>query len=548
VASWDWGNVNVFNNTSDGALITWTYGAARPVTGNHFGTAATVTFTGWVGGSFADNEVSGASIVDMTNANASVLQSHILSGSTLNLSGYTGGGNAVYRTTIENGASVYFTNSTVAHALSSSTISGSATTVNSQNVTTAGATLSMTGSEIAFGGQINRSAATVSPLTFNYSRIVGYPSVISQTVGALTCTGTSLQDYGRILVDAAAGSTVGLTTVNYSTISGGAAYVRNWGIATLTISGSSVRDGSNINTALLSNTVTNITSTSVNSSSSINVAAGATAGTFSVSSTEISSGGFITKDGTGSLSVASSALSGTGRIQQLATNVRNLNATGVFCSNVGRIIQNATAGAGVADSIIYTSVQDYGVINLNATGAAGNAINYCSVRGLTGSVTYAGTNTGGAISRTTVDNGNVTFTSNVAMPTILDIGIRDQGVWTVQNCTAARDMRYSTVQSYGRWTFNACTVANQTFGIDVSALGNLTHSAAAGQMLYAHVQTGNVNHNGGNTSGLRKGPGGTLTTGAFNHSNIIHESATAKTLTAANTNRADYMGLAAQLV
>ncbi len=53
---------------------------------------------------------------------------------------------------------------------------------------------------------------------------------------------------------------------------------------------------------------------------------------------------------------------------------------------------------------------------------------------------------------------------------------------------------------------------------------------------------------GGSVTNLEKSFGTTLTTGAFTHTNIGHHTGTSKVLTAANTNRVDYMGLAAQLV
>lgn len=547
VASWDWGNVNVSNNTSYGANIVWTYGAARPVTGNIFGANATITLTGWVSGSLTDTEISGASVVNLTNANVSITQSHILSGGTLTLTGYTGGA-GLSRTTIENGAIVNFTGSTVSHTLNNCTISGVLTAISSTLVVTAGATLSMTSSEVAFGGNITRGGS-VSAFTFNYSRVLGNASSITQIVGVLSCTGTSFQDDGRMLINAPIGTVVGACTINYSTIRGGGSFIRHRGISTLAMSGVDMSGGSNVNVNIGSNCPTTIIGTTLGSGCNIGVAASATAGTLSVSNCALSTSGFIDKAGIGTMNVNSSTFMGSGRVQQTATNVRNLSVTGALLSNVGRLVQAATAGAGVTDSVIYSSLTDYGFISLTATGAAGNQIAYSSIRGITANVTIAGTNTGAAISRLTVDNGLVAFTSNVAMPNILDIGVRDQGSWTVQNCTADRDMRYSTIQSYGRWLFSACTVAGAVSGVTVQSQGNLTHSGAAGAALHVVVELGGtIAHNGGTLSNAYKRMAGTLTTGAFNHSNIGHEAAVSKTLTVANASRVDYQGLATQLV
>ncbi len=59
------------------------------------------------------------------------------------------------------------------------------------------------------------------------------------------------------------------------------------------------------------------------------------------------------------------------------------------------------------------------------------------------------------------------------------------------------------------------------------------------------IDTGPVAHNGGSLNGLKKSLNGLLTTGNFAHSNIVHISGSARTLTLANSNRGDYAGLAA---
>ena len=85
--------------------------------------------------------------------------------------------------------------------------------------------------------------------------------------------------------------------------------------------------------------------------------------------------------------------------------------------------------------------------------------------------------------------------------------------------------------------------------MSISEGSNYTATGLAGAAQYVVVgELSAIEHNGGTLVRCRKTIGGTLTTGAFNHVNIIHDVGANKTLTVANANRADYMGLAVQLI
>ncbi|MGL4300209.1 MAG: hypothetical protein ACRCW4_14155 [Candidatus Neomicrothrix subdominans] len=541
VAAWDWGNPVILDNTSDGANIVFTYGSSRSMIRNYFGPSAVVTLTGWAGGQMADSVIRGP--LNLTNANVNITQDTIDDpGSSVNMIGHTGGG-TLARAAVQAGGVINWSGSTVSHNATNVIVSTGAA-FNSVNVVAAAATLNATNVILSTSGVIQRNAS-VSPLTLTNVQVEGSASEIRHTSGSLTVSATKLVNAGRIFMDVAASPGIGATTIVNTGIGPNAA-IQQYGNGATTVSGVTIETGSTVSMQVGSATPSTLQNLHMDSGARITVSAAATAGALNVNQVQMSSGGFIDKLNVGPLSVISSTLSGTGRIVTASGVDRGLTVSTCALTNVGRVQQGAGAtGAGVVDTVQFTSVSDYAVINVNANGAAANQVQYSSVRGLTGAVNFVGTNTGTTVTRLTADNGYATFSSNAApMPTIIDIGVRDQGVLTVQNCTASRDIRYSTVQSYARWTFNACTATGQTFGIDVSAQGSVVHSADCTNLYYCSVRQGAVNHNAvGSTVYIDKSGSGPLTLGAFGHNNIQHHSNAARTLTASNTGRREEVAL-----
>lgn len=71
---------------------------------------------------------------------------------------------------------------------------------------------------------------------------------------------------------------------------------------------------------------------------------------------------------------------------------------------------------------------------------------------------------------------------------------------------------------------------------------NINGLAGSSSRLTAMNQA-TITHNGGNASNIIKQMTGTLTTGNFNQTNLIMISPTSRTLTGANTNRSEYLGV-----
>jgi hypothetical protein len=139
------------------------------------------------------------------------------------------------------------------------------------------------------------------------------------------------------------------------------------------------------------------------------------------------------------------------------------------------------------------------------------------------------------------------------------------GAFTVTNCTAAMTHDLNQFYQAGTCTLTGVAVAkpltycrteNATIAItnptvagaitrvNVRAGGAVNISGTAGTVNVVDCSTGVVAINGGASHlNITKTMGGTLTTGNFTTSNVSHHSSTSKTMTANNTNRADYIGL-----
>ena len=530
VASFDWGNVAYTQNNWEGAF-TLTYGLTFVVTSSFLSRSATLNLSGRTGGIIVETSFDGAATVNLTNSNLSLQYSTVGDGGNLNATGYVAGGTGIVRSDIARQGSVTLGAGSGAVNITASTIAN-ASTINH----TGTGSFSFTNDRLTDGASITHS--TAGAFGANGTEIFGNASYVNVTAGdgPVTLQGVRVGPYGRISRNNAAA--INGASISYTTVDTVGLISLN-GASTVSLLGNTLSNNSSITVEAGSTGSATINYNNLNSQASITKQAASAAGTMSVTGSMLGTGGFIQQGGTGPLTVASSTLLASGQIT--TTGVRGLNVQRAFCTNLGRMQSGATAGAGVVDYIQDSSCTDYALINFAATGAIANQVYHSSLHGLSGSISFIGTTTGYSASRFNVDNGIVTFNNNtVASPTMLELSIRDNGTLNMTGNTAAQDIRYCTVNSMGRWNHTNRTVSALTFGLDISANGTFTHSGAAGTAYYSSVQIGTINHNGGNIINASKIGGGTLTTGAFNHSGIFHHVNGSITLTAANTNRGNF--------
>jgi len=159
----------------------------------------------------------------------------------------------------------------------------------------------------------------------------------------------------------------------------------------------------------------------------------------------------------------------------------------------------------------------------------------------------AGTTTSPQLQRISISNGSGLLLTDVqeaafSASTVRNITIDNFSNVQFTNLTAGANVfcRHSRIGEGSTVTISNKTV---TGGLDRSSItcgGSLVVSGAYGLVANASIMHGQViaDGAGGSVTRLRKSLTGTLTLGAFIHTDIVHESSNATTLTTANINRA----------
>ncbi len=532
VAVFDWGNPNVTRCTVRGATWTQTIGSARPMAGVEVTDSGILVTTGMTGGGPRDVTVTQATSLNMSNANVTVDNSTCKAASTASAAGFTAGSvwsnvtvdaNASLSTAaptvpvtltsvkVENGATLSLPNLTVGAT------SLSDTTIEAGSLIRGAASGAFTGSSLGIerGSQINHAGA-------------GTMTVTQSTVangGNITDSGTTVAvnvNQTTILSGAVINASAGTLTVIRSTVAGLAQIQKTAGTGTMAVSQTTV-------TGAGSNITQSVTGTNA----------------FTVADTACTSGGFILQTGAGVCSVSGSGFHGSGRLNH--QGARALSMSRVTCHELGIITHNS-ATAGPADQIDDTEVGTRGEITMTPTGPNGCTLQWSYVSGISGTINVTGT-TGTvaafSASRIRAVDGTVTFSSTAVAAAIIASSTGSNITFSTPVAVTAQRITASEGSQIVVSTGTAMTFMNGT----VTSGSTLTVSGATGTVTNVHVSAaGRFTINGGSVNGCTKTMGSTLTTGAFAHTNIGHHTATNKTLTAANTARVDYMGLAAQLV
>lgn len=510
VSAFDWGNTAINNCTVENGTWTQTIGSVRPMNRVRVEDGGNLITAGMTAGTLTNVLVTSNATVNLTNANVSLNHFIAEQSCTVNATGYVAGSTWT-NTTVRAGSILNASNTTTPLALTRVVVEQGAS-VNNANLLTGSTSLQ----------DVTVSAATVT-------RNVGS--------GALTMTSTTIDGGGSVTHNSP-----GTMIVNTSTVSASGNITASGTSTSVTVQQSFVIGG----TVSASAGAINMTQSRVEGLGQVSKTAGAatisvlncivsgsgsnltqtTNGTANASFTTVvcMSGGFVLQTGAGVLNVSASEFHGSGRVNH--QGARNLNVTRVTCSELGIITHNsATAGT---DTVNDTQVTTRGQVTMTQTGANAVTFQWSRVSGISGTVNVTGTTgTVGLLNmnRLTADNGTITLSS--------------AGASNVQFVTSTGSSNV-TISTPNAVKVRKCTASESA---------QLTVSGATGNVNNVRVWSGgSVNINGGSVNNLEKSFNSTLTTGAFTHSNIGHHTGTTKTLGAANTNRVDYMGLAAQLV
>lgn len=527
VSNFDWGNTAYTNVIVDNATLTVTYGAAALITNVTVDKVATLTLTNFTG-TITNSNFSIASTANFTGANGTWRYMEMKDSGSFNASSYTGG-NDNYYNDISSSAVINFSNTSSLITFRNNTVMG--TVINNSGHSSGSFTLN---NSILGTGNITRSVGAGS---FNSSKLtLDKDASIAHATGVLNLTRVNMEQAGSININ----TNVATTSISDTNIRG-SSQVSNSSLTTLTVNRTTLDSISNIIMANGSAGTATITDARLFRSGSIQKLASSTAGTLTINSgAEIDSSSFIYHNGTGNLSVSSANLYGSSRIYVTSGN-RDYNITRLTGRNVAHATLNAT-GAGVTDIITDVDIDSRGGLNMSATGAATNTIQYSSIKGLSGTINVTGTSTGQILQRAKAFDGGITANNcSTAMTHDMLFAINNGSI-SIQNLAVAKALSYATANA-GNISLTG-TVAGSVTRIDASVNGNITISGAAGSVTAVDVSEGTVAINGGAShANITKRMNSTLTTGNFTTNNIIHMTNVNKTLTANNTARADYLGL-----
>ncbi len=528
VSNFDWGNVNITNTTVDSATWTHTIGSPRIVRDLTVKSLATLTTTGWAGGSITDGTVirGFGTNVNMTNANASLLIGEIKDASILNLSGFTAG-STLNRYNLSS-SNFNFSNSTSPVSLSIVTSVGS--TFTHSGVTTG----TITGSNLTMANTsfINHSNGAGN-LSLNRVDLINQGS-ITHTAGTVALSGYKISGGANVQQTGA-----GNTSLSNGELAGQSSVINQ---STVNVNGTrySAFSNSSFNANTSSAGTVTLTGTSSDNSSQIFKTATSTAGNMSITTSTLTNSAIIQQTGTGNLNISDTELPSKSRV--VLTNTRSLTITRGDFHNLTQITQSGTGA--VVDSIVDSETGTRATIALSSTGAGGHLLNYCRVQGLGGIFNVSGTSTSQVFNRVKADAGTYNFTNNTVANTYSNMTIMDGATATFQNMAVTKNFNNVQIFNASFLNVNAPTGTGliQNISARDSATININGTAGAGNGIYAK-ERGVVTFNGGSCTDISKQMNGTLTTGNFIHNNVVVINPISVTLTANNTNRASYLGV-----
>jgi hypothetical protein len=527
VSNFDWGNANITSTTVDYAVWTSTIGSTRLVSSLTVKDGATLLTTGWAGGTITGGTIIRGinTVVNMTNANVSLLEGEYKGGTQFNLSTYTGA-TTLTRYNL-NASNFNFSGSTSGVSVTNVTAIGSI--FNHANVTTGTVTgvnlilennatithtngagnLSLNRVKIEENGQITHTGGTIALSDY----IISGASAVQQTgTGNISLSNEVLTGQSTVTNNSA----VSINGTRYGAKSNGIVSVQTGAVGTVTLTGTN------------------------NNSGQINKTTTSTAGSMTILTTTLNNTSVIQQSGTGNLQITDTTVDSNSRIT--LTNTRGLTVTRGRFSNLVQITQTGTGA--VVDSLIDSTGDTRGIYNLSSTGAAAHQLSYAVVRGLGGNINISGTSTGQVLNRVKADSGSYNFNNNTIANSYSAMTATDGSNISFQNMTVAKAVNNVTAMNSGNISVNNPTGTGSINGLVAIGNGGININGTARQAngLYARSR-GIITHNGGNATDLVKEMTGTLTTGAFTHTNVVVINPTSITLTANNSNTSSYRGI-----
>lgn len=486
---------NVVRGTADVANFDWGNPAYNrcQITGSTltvtYGNTATVHYLTVYVGAVNLTNYSGVinkalvSQANMSLANSSIrlVDTEVLNGSVFNLSGVTDTGILLR----------WHLNSSLINFSNSNTVISTLVSVRAQN-STWNCTNVTTGSFVGSGFDISNST-----LTF------------LDGIGIFAVQLNSNLQSGAVINFSA-----GNLTITRSVISSGA-FLRIAGAGSVVLANAIVSTGSQIQTIVGGSSNLSITNTRVSGGTLIDITAAAIGGALTMTGCLLDTASTVTLSNTRSYNISSTTILGSG-----------ISLTG--SNAITDIIQLCYFALGAA-------------ISLACSGAA-NTLQRCTVIGSASSIQILGTSGAALYNRVNALSGGSVVQSNLSNAlTLTQCFVSAGSSINLQNCAAGQNMQYIYVERQGSLTVNK-TTNNVIQAVRVDN-ASFTINATTGNIINATVNGGSLVINDGVISGMTKMMAGTLTINTGTQSNIWYQSPVNKTITASNTNRAEYLGL-----
>ena len=529
VANFDWGNTFITDVLVDNATWITTYGATRTVQYSEIKNSSTLNTTGQVGGTINRLVLDNISFLDLTGANVGINNFNITNQSNFSATNYLGG-NTLLNWSLKS-SQVNISNSTSQITISSVEISNSI--LNHSSVTTG----TITGTNLILNNtstiQHNNGA-----LNLSLNRVeLKNQGQISHLQGSIALSNYSIESGSIVSQSTVAGGNISMSEGKIN----GSSNITNQSACNINGTRLNFDRTSNVTCINGSTGTITLTGTKFDNGSYLTVGATSTSGNISITSCTFDNNSFSQKTNTGILTISGSTLHNNSRIT--LSNLKNLSVSRVFMANLGNIASTGTI-AGITDNITDCSLIDRASISFSSNGATGNNMFYNSLNGINGVVTFSGTTSGFNMQQCKADNGSFSFTNNTFSNTLTLSSAINAGNIIIQNMTIAKSMQYFVSESNSSININNPTGVGSiawVYAVNRSNI-SITGTSTTTQNLYAE-NGGSITQNGGQSINITKQMTGTLTTGNFNHSNLIMISPTSRTLTGANTNRSEYLGI-----
>jgi len=489
VGAFDWGNINYRDCKIGRCTFSVSYGATNSVQNIKIDGLSTLNLTNYLQGSLLNITIDGQSSLNLSGARISISNAKI-----------------------SNQSAVTFTNYTANNSISR---------------------LNISSSQINCSG----SAAAFAPntLMMQNNGLISHQNI---AVGNFSSTDLEVSNNAQIVHSAA--STITLNRF----VASNSSTVQLFGLGSFVASNTTIRNGSTINMQSLSNSTTSISNSNIVNGSSFLVTAASTGGSATMTTSTLMDGGRYQKSNIGTLSVSSSTISNVGLV--ILSGTSNLAITRSFVSSLSTV-RNIANGAGINNSIFDYVISARASFTVSGTITGNNTFNTGNISGISGQISIANSSLI-TMNNISVNDGRITISNqNTPMTNINYLNASVLGFINITGNTVNKAISNVTCMG-GTANIQNCTSVGNISDINVLGSGvyTITGTATTSTSITC-LNGGRFTQNGGSSSYVRKSMLSTLTSGNFNHSRIIHETQTSKTLTTNNTNRADYMGLVSQL-